>query len=308
MRQRIAIAVALLLAAAIPSTAAAGFASTFLYALSDSTGRIPYSWASLSWDPHAAELYVVSSGIVDVFSDNGMAIYGFASDTGRGPPHSIAAVPSGDLFVLAGRDGKTALARCNFRGDAVADVPLEGLPADFAAEFNPDAVVFAKGNLYLADKGHARVAVASLEGAILSTWDFQALLGVDDRHREDANMRAFNVDASGNMLFTITTFFTAYVVSPEGRVRQFGQKGSTPGKFGTVAGIAADESGHLYVSDTLRAAVLVFDAADLSFLGEFGGRYGPGGLVSPMQVAASGGKVYVTQSVGGVKVFAVQFD
>ena len=309
MRRRIAIAFAIVLAMAIPPAAsAAGFASSFLYALSDSTGRIPYSWASLSWDPHAAELYVVSSGIVDVFSENGIAIYGFASDTGRGAPQAAVAAPDGDLFVLAAREGRTALVRCNYRGEAIGSVELKGLSPELAEDFNPDALATAHGKLYVADKWHAKIAVASFDGTVLASWDLRPMLGIDERHRDDANLRAFNVDAAGNMLFTVASFFRAYVLAPDGKLRQFGQKGSSPGRFGTAAGIAADADGHVYVADTLRSAVLVFDAADFRFVGEFGGRGGPGGLVAPLDVAASGGKVYVTQSVGGIKVFGVQFD
>jgi len=291
------------------SALAAGFSSSFLYGLSDATGRIPYAWASVSWDPQAAELYVVNSGLVDVFSENGMAIYGFASDTGYGAPQAVVAAPGGDLYVLASREGVATLVRCNYRGEPLGKVELKGLAPEFAERFNPDALAVANGRLYLADKARAKVAAAGFDGTAVATWDFTAAMGVDEQHRDEAAMRAFTVDSAGNMLFTVTTFFRVYVVSPDGKVRQFGQKGSAPGKFGTVAGVFADESGHIFVSDTLRAVVMVFDAGDFHFLGEFGGRgFGPAGLIAPSDLVATGGKVYVTQSLGGIKVFGVQFD
>lgn len=307
MHRRVSIAVGVAAALVVPPVAA-GFESTFLYALSDTTGRVPYAWASISWDSESAELYVVSGGLVDVFSDNGMAIYGFANDTGYGPPQAIAADPSGDLYAIATRDGRSTVIRCNYRGEPLAKVDLSGVPAEFAAEFQPDAIAISAGKLYVADKGRAKLAIASLDGVVSATRDFPREMALDARHREDASMRAFAVDAAGNILFTAASLFSAYVASPEGKVRSFGQKGSSPGKFGTVAGIASDGDGHIFVSDTLRSAVLAFDAADFRFLGEFGGRGGPGGLVAPLEVAAWGGKVYVTQSVGGIKVFGVQFD
>ena len=298
----IAIAAAAIAMVAPARAASTGFSGSYLYMLSDTTGRIPYSWPSLSWDPLAGELYVVTGGLVDVFSENGMAIYGFATETGYGAPSAVVAVSSGDLYVLANRDDQTSVVRCNYRGEPIARLELKGLPKDFADGFTPTALATANGKLYVADKNRARVAIVALDGTVEKTFDFQESMGIDERHRPDAEMRAFNVDGAGNMLFTFTTLFTAYVVSPDGKARAFGQKGSAPGKFGNAAGIASDESGHIYVSDTLRAVVLVFDAADLQFIGEFGG------MRAPSQIAATGGKVYVAQSIGGIRVFGVQFD
>lgn len=301
--RRSALILAGALAAAVPARAGApGLSGSFLYMLSDTTGRIPYSWPSIAWDPSSAELYVVSSGLVDVFSENGMAVYGFANDTGFGPPSAVTVLPSGELYVLAGQNSETALVRCNYRGEPLGKIDLKGLPTDFAAGFEPSALANANGKLYLADKIHAKVAIVAPDGAVQKTFDFQESMGIDERHRPDAEMRAFNVDAKGDMLFTFTTLFTAYVVSPEGKARAFGMKGSAPGRFGNCAGIAADGDGHIYVSDTLRAVVLVFDAGDLHFIGEFGG------MRAPSQIAAMGGKVYVAQSMGGIRVFGVRFD
>jgi hypothetical protein len=121
-------------------------------------------------------------------------------------------------------------------------------------------------------------------------------------------MRGFSVDRDGNMLFTVASVFSAYVMSPEGKVRAFGQKGSTPGKFNIVSGIAADEEGRLFLTDSLRAVVMVFDPS-FQFLGEFGYRGpDPENLVSPFNLAVGNGRVYVTQSRGAVKAFAVRFD
>jgi len=52
----------------------------------------------------------------------------------------------------------------------------------------------------------------------------------------------------------------------------------------------------------------VFDAS-FQFLGEFGYRGpDPENLVSPFNLAVGNGRVYVTQSRGAVKAFAVRFD
>lgn len=313
MRQTVASAVFVTIAAlSLAGRAAAPpskIESRFLYALSSTTGTLPYSWASLSMDREAMELYVVSGGIVDIFNDAGMSVYDFANETGYGQPFAIAPIKGGDLYLLTNTADGWAVVRTNFRGDVIGKVEITGLPDDFAAEFRPSTLVTSGGKIFLADKARMRVAVAGLDGKVASTVDFVDLMSIGEKQRADASMRAFDVDASGNMLFTISALFSAYVYSPDGKLRGFGMKGSTPGKFNVVGGITADESGHIYVTDVLRCAVMVFDASDFSFLGEFGERgYYASDIVAPLNVAAANGKVYVTQSRGGVKVFGVQFQ
>jgi len=96
------------------------------------------------------------------------------------------------------------------------------------------------------------------------------------------------------------------VLSPDGTLRSFGIKGSAPGKFNVISGIAVDEKGYYYVTDILKSAVLVFDK-DFRWLKEFGYRGNrPGSLASPVDVAAGGGKIYVSQYARrGVSVFKI---
>src|SRR5262249_20525691 len=139
-------------------------------------------------------------------------------------------------------------------------------------------------------------------------FDFGAQLGFDGPKRADNDMRGFSVDHAGNMYFTIPTQFSAFVATPDGKVRSFGTRGSSPGKFSVVAGIAADDDGHIYITDILRAVVMVFDR-DFRFLGEFGYRgNGAENLVGPSAVVVGNGRVYVSQATGPVKVFGVQFE
>jgi hypothetical protein len=54
---------------------------------------------------------------------------------------------------------------------------------------------------------------------------------------------------------------------------------------------------------------MVFDSSTLRFLGEFGYRGDdPENLIAPSNVAVGNGRVYVSQSRGAVKAFAVRFD
>ena len=85
------------------------------------------------------------------------------------------------------------------------------------------------------------------------------------------------------------------MLSPDGTLQGFGVRGSAPGKFNVISGIARDERGYYYVSDILKSAVLVFDK-NFRWLKEFGYRAAtPGSLVAPVDVAAGDGKVFVSQ-------------
>jgi len=299
--------IALMLPAIAAGRGAAGVESSFLYTIDDGAGRRSMGWAALTWEPKNSELFLVANGVVDIFNDNGLATYSFGDDAQVGSPVAVAALENGDLVVVTARDATTQLVRCNFRGEPLARIELRGLPKDFG-EFSPNAIAVAAGKLYVADKNAMKVVIAGADGAVVKTFELAKLIGLGPKDPAEAMMRGFNVDRAGNVLFTVASVFSAYVMSPEGKLRAFGQKGSSPGKFNIVSGIAADEDGHLFLTDSLRAVVMVFDPS-FQFLGEFGYRGpDPENLVSPFNLAVGNGRVYVTQSRGAVKAFAVRFD
>ena len=131
----------------------------------------------------------------------------------------------------------------------------------------------------------------------------------DDR-LEDISINGFHVDKRGNMFFTVPVLFSAYRLSADGRLAEFGRPGSAPGKFGVVAGIVTDDMGFIYVTDRLRSVVLVFDR-NFVFQTEFGYRGGrPSNLIVPDDVAIDAdGNVYVAQAANrGVSVFRMAYD
>lgn len=296
----------LLAALTIAAPAArAGMTSSFLYTLEDPAAKRSFGWAALAFDPNASEMFVVSGGVVDIFNDNGLATFAFGDDSAFGSPVGVVAMQNGDLFVLA-VSSRIQLVRCNFRGEPQSFVELSGLPAGFA--FAPTRIATANGKLYLADVNGMKVAAVSTEGAVLETWDLAQIIGLGPRDPGEAMMRGFDVDRHGNLLFTVASIFSAFVLSPDGKLRNFGVKGSSPGKFNIVSGITADDEGHFFLTDTLRAVVMVFDD-EFRFLGEFGYRgYDPENLVGPYNVAVGNRRVYVSQSKGSVKAFAVRFE
>ena len=282
--------------------------STFLYSLDDRSAKRAIGWAALNWDASASELFVVSGGVVDIFNDNGLIAFSFEENS-FGTPVDAAALPEGDVYVLGALEGRTSLVHCNFRGEPIAAVELKGLSAEFADGFVPNAIVVRAGRLYLADRNALKVAVTKPDGAVEKTYDLAVLIGLGPHERADAMMRGFTVDKDGNLLFTVASVFSAYVISPADKVRMFGKRGSSPGKFNVVTGIATDDDGHIFITDSLRAVVMVFESNSFRFLGEFGYRGDdPENLVSPYSVVVGNGRVYVSQSRGAVKAFAVRFN
>src|SRR4051812_9387424 len=300
--------IAPLIAAAVVASAANGAASgAYLYSLSDSTGKLDLGWASLSWDPAHGELYAVSGGVGRGFNEAGMEVFSFDDLGGRGSALAVAVREDGELLVLARDAGQWSIVRCNYRGEAQGIIKLAGVPAQLAG-FQADSIFYRAGRIYLSDKTALQLVVASDDGAFVASWDLGKLVGQPANGKSVDDIRGLSVDPAGNVLFTIPTLFSAFVLFPDGTLRAFGRKGSLAGRFNIASGITGDEDGNYYVADTLRAVVMVFDK-QFKFQGEFGYRgQGPSNLIAPSSVAVGNGRVFVGQSIGPVKVFGVQVE
>jgi DNA-binding beta-propeller fold protein YncE len=168
-------------------------------------------------------------------------------------------------------------------------------------------MVHRNGLLYFASLATASVIITDLAGEFRSRVEFLPFLKADDRPLDGVESIGFTVDREGSIFFTIPTLFAVYKRSPDGKVASFGRPGSSPGRFGVVAGIASDSRGNLFVADKLKSVVMVFDK-DFNFLTEFGYRgLRPGNLIVPDDVAVDRrDRVYVSQArKRGVSVFGI---
>ncbi|GEJ57083.1 hypothetical protein [Anaeromyxobacter diazotrophicus] len=307
MKQRVAIAAVLAALAALPQAAdAQAIRARYLYSLSTLNGFIPFQGARLSYDARDDELFVLGGGGVRVFNQSGMEVFAFGEDRELGSVLSIAALDDGELMALTA-DQQLTLVRCNFRGEVLHKVAVTGLPPSLT-NFRPGGLRQAQGHLYLCDFGAMKVVVTDLEGRFQQLLDVGPMLEVkNEQQRQDLGFKGFNVDREGNVLFTIQPLFRAFVLSLDGKLRPFGQRGGAPGKFNIVAGIAADEQGRIYVTDLLKSAVLVFDK-ELRFQREFGYRGpNPENLLAPVDIEAGHGRVFVSQYARrGVSVFQIE--
>ena len=275
---------------------------SFLYSLSSTTGFIPFSGASLAYDGGNKELFVRADGLIHVFNDSGMEVYSFGDNLEVASVGSIAATEDGSILGLTFVGQKAAVLRLNFRGELVERIELTGIPAEHAG-FRPAELRYWDGRIYLANLGDMTIMVTDATGKFEKFFDVAPMVDAADK-RQDLGLKTFNVDKRGNILFTIQPLFHGYVLSLEGKLREFGKRGSGPGKFNVVCGIAGDEQGNYYVTDILKSSVLVFDS-EFRFVKEFGGRgRRPGSLAAPIEIEVGNGKIFVSQyGRRGVSVF-----
>jgi DNA-binding beta-propeller fold protein YncE len=292
---------------------AADLRVTYLHHLSDFTGTVPYSDVRIHVDRVRDEVYAVTGGSVRVFNGAGMEIYEFDPDPARGTTLDLAVDEAGNILLLTVRiepgipSPEWSITRCDFRGEVREEVVASGLPPDFES-FVPNGMLYRDGRYLLISRSQGRVAVIDRSGVFRKGYDLARLAGVKDSERASNEVGGFGVDRGGSLLFTIPTLFRAFVVSPEGGVRMFGRSGSSPGAFGIVAGIAADDAGNYLVADMNRGVVLVF-GPDFEYRTEFGASPDArAALVRPTEIAVGeSGKVYVTQARDrGVAVFRLE--
>lgn len=300
-----ALAALLLALSAVP--AGAEVVTQYLYNLSDFNGPMPYYWGRVTPDDEQSETYVVSGNTVDIFDRNAMKIYDFMYDEGN--VYDAAVLPGGDILLLAMTTSGMRIVRCNYRGEPQSTIGISGVPEELAKDVRYNRMSYRDGELYLVDQGEMRVVVVDMHGEFRQGFDIAALLQLGEEDKNDTGMSGFNVDAEGDILFTISATAKAAKVTPDGKLYMFGKRGSGSGKLGVPSGIAADAKGNLFVADKLRCVVLIFNK-DGQFLKEFGFRgFGPGNLIVPSDVVIDGRqRVYVSQlRARGVSVFRIEY-
>ena len=302
MTHAVAALLGLLALGAGPITPAPTLDVQFNFDIASASGVVGTTWASVSYDQKHDELFTVSGGLVHVYNEAGMESYSFGGDGDLGSVERVAVLDSGETLVLTAVDGKRTVLRCDFRGERVGTYQVEPLPDGFE-KFTPDRIQVQQDKVYLVEISSMRVLVGDLEGHLAQAYDLAGLVrGKNPDMR--LGMSGFWADPAGNMVVTMPYAFTAFAVSSAGELRQFGTRGSSPGKFNIVGSVAVDEQGYLFVLDRLRSVVIVFDRA-LRFITEFGYRGdGPTNLIAPYDLAVGNGKVFVSQArERGVKVF-----
>ncbi len=308
MRVPSSIAWLLTAALAVLPVGARGFAVSYIYQLAAISGPLSSSAATLEYDPFHHELYVVQNGNVRVYNAVGMEVYAWPEDPELGAVWGVAPLEDGDILTLRYLASRPAVVRCNFRGDMVEEVKIDGLTRAFERDFRPEVIRYSKGKVYLASMQTKVVMAVDLALGTTSFTDISTLLDDDEKIRE-AGLDSFTVDEHGNLVVSVAAAFKVFVIAPDRTFRSFGRPGSAPGKFGIIKGVALDDAGRYYVSDRLKHAIIVFDR-EFNFLGEFGYRGSKlGSLVAPTNLVFAEDKLYVSQQGNrGVAVYQIGTD
>jgi hypothetical protein len=304
----LAVAVTVCALAVCAGTLLAQASPTYLYTLSSFSGSLRYDWVRISVDQERDEIYVIYQNLIRVFNPSGMEIFSFGDGLDLGQILDAAVDGKGDIIVLSYKDSRTLVTQCNFRGEPAGPIELKNLPAGLA--FTASRMLVRNGLFYFVSLSTSRVIVTDANGTFRRYVELLALLDVEDRRKGETETIGFTVDGEGNLFFTMPTLFKVFKVSPDGTLASFGRPGSPPGRFGILAGIAADSHGNLVVADKLKCVIMVFDK-DFNFLSEFGYRGArPENLIQPDDVVVDRrDRLYVSQGRRrGVSVFALARD
>jgi DNA-binding beta-propeller fold protein YncE len=262
-------------------SAAGEYKASFLYTLSDFSGTKPFSSARINQDLVKNEVYAMVGEAVSVFNTSGMEVYRFDYDPTIGIVSDVAVLGNGQLAMLASKGPLTRLVRCNFRGEPLGTIELSGLPAEFST-FSPSRVFARDGKLYQISFSAMQVVISDEQGAFIKGVDLAKELGMSEKEREESGLGGFAIDHDGGFLFTVPATARVFLVSADGKQRVFGKRGSAPGRFGVVTGIAVDKDGNILVVDKLRCVVMIFDRTNFALIKEFGNRgLKPGNLIGP---------------------------
>jgi len=287
----------------------ANVSATYLYSLSNFTGKIPYTATRMSIDKKSGEIYVIYENLLKVFNPAGMEIYHFGEDLDVGQIIDLAVVPNGDLLLLTVKDSRETLVQCNYRGDPISRRDLKKMPPEFSG-FVATRLVCRGDSLYFASAGGMKIVITDLEGNFKKGYDLISLLELKEEDRGNMEIFGFSVDGNGNILFTIPVLFKAFILTDDGKISWFGRPGGAPGKFNIVSGIVRDSQGNFLVVDRLKSAVMIFDEK-FNFVTQFGYRgLRPENLFAPDDIAIdSNDRIYVTQErKRGISVFKLAYN
>lgn len=277
----------------------------FLYAIEYAGGRSDMLREPLDifFDRQKKELYVTDAAnrAVLVYDNNGMFQQKIGIDGKEGSPRLVAVDGKGRIYT--GHVTSPKISLLDFRGEPLEVINLPG-------------IVDVPGNtvrpMYLASGNSGEVYALKSAGGIVK-------VDPNGESHEEMNIAGegapnmiygMTVDREGRYLFTDMRPYSVVIYDPQKKeFKRFGSPGVLYGQLDRPIGIAADDSGHIFVVSTVTNKVSCFDR-DGNFIEEFGG-FGEtyGRFYMPSKIVSDGkDRLFVLENtLKRVQVFKVKF-
>jgi sugar lactone lactonase YvrE len=271
----------------------------------------------------------VSGGVISTVAGNGTAGYsgdgGVATSAQLSLPEGVAVDSVGNLYIADSLNSRIRRVSAGnittFAGNGSSGFSGDGGPAGSAALAQPDGVtVDSAGNLYIADTENSRIR--KVVAGVITTVAGNGQTGYsgDGGAATSASLafpQGLAVDSAGNLYIADTNNQRLRKVAG-GLISTIGGNGftlysgdggqATNAQLDSPSAIAVDNSGNLYISDSLNNRVrVVSPGGTITTFAGGGGQLGDGGpptsasLNNPQGIATdSAGNVYIRDTGDGL--------
>ncbi len=224
----------------------AGVQTSFQYYLANFSGPLPYNWAKIHFAEGRNEIIAIDTRNNDIriFDRNGMEVYRFGDDGSLGTIADAVIKSNGEVLVLSKSSRKTSIIQCNFRGEPISELTLEGFPADYSG-FSPDRLAYRNEKLYLLDDLNLRLTQTDSDGRFEKEYDIAEFITIEDDKRAETGIGGFTIHGAGDIFFTVPVPFSDHRLSSQGEFDGLGRGGRAPGWCGILRSIVADDNGHI---------------------------------------------------------------
>lgn len=188
---------------------------------------------------------------------------------------------------------------CDFRGRSLARLELPP-PDDALTTGGAGPIAVAPdGKVYVASRGErGHVYVFGPDHRLVTSW------GVAGKGPGQLQaISAIAIAPDGNVVVAcVQTERAIQVFDPQGRyLRGFGVHDIGPGNFSQPTGVVVTPDGQIWVVDSIRANLQVFDNAG-TLVGTTGGGEGPGAWLYPSALASDGHGWFAVAEMGGSRL------
>ncbi len=276
--------------------------STFVSEIG-SSGRLLAAPLGVALDARAREVVVANSGANRVeFYDyrgrpRGSFIHQVAAPDGQmmdGQPKHVAVDSRGQVLVVDAMSPEIWVH--DFRGKLITRVALPAPDDRLETGGAGPITVGPDGRVYVGSRGRdGRVHVLSPDFERLETW---GVSGTKPGQLAAVSGLAVAGD-SEIVVICVSTEFAVQVFDLHGHYRRgWGIHEVGPGNFSQPTGVTIGDDGRIWIVDSIRSSIQIFDTAG-TLVGVLGGGIGPGSWLYPSALAGDGRGLFALTESGG---------